>query len=239
MKIRGLSLLRRYPIPALILLLLLIALSLMSLRARQQKGIAFLDALLMEVCSPFQRASTFVIQTVHQTFQQYLFLVHLQRENEMLKQRMAELQKENHLKEEALLANERLRNLLQFREKFSTSIVAAEVIGQDPSSWFKSVTINKGERDGIRKGMAVISPDGSGGSDPQDGSPLCDGPSHHRLQQRHRFDRPEDPGPCHRGRKGRKSVSTEIPPPDRRGQRGGCHHDLGVGWKFSKGPPDR
>lgn len=160
MKIRGLSLLRRYPIPALILLLLLIALSLISLRARQQKGIAFLDALLLEVCSPFQKASTLVIQTVHQTFQQYLFLVHLQRENEMLRQRVAELQKENHLKEEALLANERLRNLLQFKEKFSTSIVAAEVIGQDPSAWFKSVTINKGERDGIRKGMAVISPDG-------------------------------------------------------------------------------
>ena len=78
----------------------------------------------------------------------------------MLKQRIAELQKESNLKEEALLANERLRKLLQFREKLSTSMVAAEVIGQDPSSWFKSVTINKGERDGVRKGMAVISPEG-------------------------------------------------------------------------------
>ena len=39
-------------------------------------------------------------------------------------------------------------------------MVAAEVIGQDPSSWFKSVTINKGEGDGVKRGMAVISPDG-------------------------------------------------------------------------------
>jgi len=39
-------------------------------------------------------------------------------------------------------------------------MVVAEVIGQDPTSWFKSMTINKGERDGVRKGMAVISPDG-------------------------------------------------------------------------------
>jgi len=132
----------------------------MSLRARQQKGIAFLDAFVLEVCSPFQRASTFMIQTVHQTFQHYFFLVHLQRENEMLRQRVAELQKENHLKEEALLANERLRSLFQFKEKLSTSVVAAEVIGQDPSSWFKSVTLNKGEKDGIKKGMAVITTDG-------------------------------------------------------------------------------
>jgi rod shape-determining protein MreC len=160
MKNRGLFLLRRYPIPALILLLLFVALALMSLRIKQQRGIAFLDALLMEFCSPFQSASTAVIQTVHRTVEQYLFLVQLQKENEILKQRIAELQKENHLKEEALLANERLRKLLEFRDKISLSMIAAEVIGQDPSSWFKSVTINKGERDGVRKGMAVISPDG-------------------------------------------------------------------------------
>ena len=35
-----------------------------------------------------------------------------------------------------------------------------EVIGRDPSSWFKSVTINKGERHGVKKGMAVTSPEG-------------------------------------------------------------------------------
>jgi rod shape-determining protein MreC len=53
-----------------------------------------------------------------------------------------------------------LKRLLQFREKISASAIAAEVIGQDPSSWFKSVTINKGEKDGVKKGMAVISPEG-------------------------------------------------------------------------------
>jgi rod shape-determining protein MreC len=58
------------------------------------------------------------------------------------------------------LANERLRNLLQFREKNSPSMIGAEVIGRDPSSWFRAVTIDKGERDGVEKGMAVISPTG-------------------------------------------------------------------------------
>jgi rod shape-determining protein MreC len=78
----------------------------------------------------------------------------------MLKQRLAELQQENHQMKEMAIANERLQKLLQFREKISSSVIAAEVIGQDPSSWFKSVTINKGEKDGIRKGMAVISHEG-------------------------------------------------------------------------------
>ena len=160
MRIRSFFLFRRYTLPTFVILLLLSALILMSLRVKQRKGVEFMDALLMEICSPFQKASTFVIKTVHGAFQEYLFFFHLQKENVMLKQRITELQKENHQMKEMALANERLKRLLEFREKISTSAVAAEVIGQDPSSWFRSVTINKGEKDGVRKEMAVISPEG-------------------------------------------------------------------------------
>lgn len=160
MRIRSFFLFRRYTLPAFVILLLLSALILMSLRVKQRKGVEFIDALLMEICSPFQKASTFVIKSVHGAFREYLFFFHLQKENAMLRQRIAELLKENHQMKEMVLANERLKRLLEFREKLSTSAVAAEVIGQDPSSWFRSVTINKGEKDGVQKGMAVISPEG-------------------------------------------------------------------------------
>jgi len=169
MKIRELFPLRRYPIPALILLLSLIALALTSLRVRQQKGIVLVDTLLMEVSAPLQRVSSGVIHAIQKVFRQYVFLIEVQKENEILKQRIADLQKKNDANEEALLANERLRRLLQFRDSLSVlpgspisrvPVIASEVIGQDPSSWFRSVTINKGEGDGVRKGMAVISPDG-------------------------------------------------------------------------------
>jgi rod shape-determining protein MreC len=160
MRIRDFFLFRRYSLLIFIVLLLLFALVLMSLRAKQREGVEFFDALLMEICSPFQKAATFVIKTVQGTFTQYVYVVNLGRENRMLKQKIAELQEENHRMKEMKLANERLRQLLQFREKNSPSMIGAEVIGQDPSSWFKSVTINKGERDGVKKGMAVISPAG-------------------------------------------------------------------------------
>jgi rod shape-determining protein MreC len=129
----------------------------MSLRAKQRKGVDFFDALVMEICSPFQKGATFVVKSVQGTFQQYVFLINLEEENRMLKQKVAQLQEQNHRMKEMKLANERLRELLQFREKNSSSMIGAEVIGQDPSSWFKSVTIDKGERDGVKKGMAVIS----------------------------------------------------------------------------------
>jgi len=160
MRIRSLFLFRRYTLPILIVLLLLFALVLMSMRAKQRKGVELFDALLMEITFPFQKASTFVIKTVQGTFQHYVFLVNLEKENRMLKEKVAQLQEENHRMKEIKLANERLRGLLQFREKNSPSMIGAEVIGRDPSFWFKSVTIDKGEKDGVKKGTAVISPTG-------------------------------------------------------------------------------
>jgi rod shape-determining protein MreC len=151
---------RRYTLPTVIALLLLSALILISLRVQDRKGVAFFDGLLMEVCSPFQKASTFVLKKVQGVFRDYLFLVDLQRENEELKKRVADLQRENDQMKEMVRSHERLRKLLQFRETLSSTVIAAEVTGQDPSSWFKSITINKGEKDGVQKGMAVISPEG-------------------------------------------------------------------------------
>jgi len=160
MRIRGFFLLRRYTLSAFIIILLLFAIILMSLRVKQRKGLDFFDALMIELCSPFQRFSTFAIKAVHGVFHEYIFLIHLQKENALLKRNLAELQEENHQLKEMALANERLRSLLQFREQNSPSMIAAEVIGRDPSSWFKSVAINRGEQDGVGKGMAVICPGG-------------------------------------------------------------------------------
>lgn len=151
---------RKYTIPTFIILLLLSALILISLRAQERKGITFLDGLVMEVCAPFQKGATYLTQKIQGIWEGYLFLVNLRRENEYLKKKIADLQKENDQMKEMMLAQERLRRLLQFKETLASTVVAAEVIGRDPSSWFKSITINKGERDGIQKGMAVISPEG-------------------------------------------------------------------------------
>jgi rod shape-determining protein MreC len=160
MRIRTLFFFRRFHIPTFIIVLLLLGLVLMSLRVKQRQGVAFFDAFLLEITTPAQRAATFIIKGIQGVFEHYIFLIHLERENDLIKKRVAELQEENSQMKEMVLANDRLRNLLQFREKMPTSVIVAEVIGQDPTSWFKSVTINKGEQDGVQKGMAVILPEG-------------------------------------------------------------------------------
>lgn len=157
---RSLFLSRRYTLLTVLILLLLLALILMSLRVKQKSGVDEVDAFLLELYSPFQSAATSFFSGVKDLFNGYFFLVEVEKENRRLKERIARLERENQEMKALASSGERLRKLLQFRESLSMKMVAAEVIGRDPTSWFKSLTLNKGERDGVQRGMAVISPEG-------------------------------------------------------------------------------
>jgi len=90
----------------------------------------------------------------------YINLIHVQKENESLRRTIEELKGENNLlKEQGALA-ERLQTMLEYKKASPHRLVAAEVIGREPSHWFKSVIINKGEDEGIRVDMGVITPQG-------------------------------------------------------------------------------
>ena len=81
-------------------------------------------------------------------------------ENQNLKGRVVELE----AKVDKLLENEatnlRLQKLLELKTQSFRRSVSATVIGHSASTWFQSITINKGTKHGVRKGMAVISPGG-------------------------------------------------------------------------------
>ena len=61
------------------------------------------------------------------------------------------------------LTHARLKRLFNFQETLNKGVVAAEVIGRDPSPWFKTIIINKGRREGVERGMPVVIPEGIAG----------------------------------------------------------------------------
>lgn len=56
-----------------------------------------------------------------------------------------------------------LRAMLHFANTASSafSLISADVVGRDPSTWHSVVTIDVGRRNQVKTGMAVIGPDGS------------------------------------------------------------------------------
>src|SRR5438874_11421888 len=54
----------------------------------------------------------------------------------------------------------RLRHALNYRERSVFKLVPAEVISRDSSTWWRTVTVNRGKQDGIDSDMPVVTDEG-------------------------------------------------------------------------------
>jgi len=83
-----------------------------------------------------------------------------QSENDILKQRVQELELDIKGKEDLTAENDRLRGLLNLKENSKYKVLTARIIGRDPSVWFDSSIINRGSLDGVKLNMPVVSDGG-------------------------------------------------------------------------------
>ncbi len=74
-----------------------------------------------------------------------------------LKAKVDFLRKQLNDKNELQLENHRLKSLLSLKESSPYKVIAAGVIGRDPSNWSSTVIVNKGSSSGIKEGCVCIS----------------------------------------------------------------------------------
>ena len=113
--------------------------------------------------APFQKTVTQSVQFLKNIWGHYFFLVSVAKENDNLKKTISNAIDKNNKYREIEISNFRLRNLLNFRKTMTNQVLVAEVIGQDPSLWFKTIIIDKGKSDGVEKGLPVVVPEGIAG----------------------------------------------------------------------------
>jgi rod shape-determining protein MreC len=118
------------------------------------------ERLFAEFVGPVQRAARWTTESLQNVWEGYVALTGVRQENLELKKQLQALQISlNSLREEAESAK-RLRKLLNFTQTVEFPMLPAQVVGRDPSGWFKTLLIDKGEQDGIRAGMAVVNHEG-------------------------------------------------------------------------------
>ena len=84
----------------------------------------------------------------------------LRSENESLKSENNSLQKKISDMQGLQKENDKLRKMLELKEKsVDISMLAATVSAKDPSNWYSSFTINKGDRDGVKKNQPIVDAD--------------------------------------------------------------------------------
>src|ERR1700751_4938451 len=111
--------------------------------------------------SPFQRAGASGIGGVRGIWNHYFALQNAARENERLHSENDTLKLQiNQLQSRAAEAD-RLARLLNFRQAHqSVPMLGARVIGTSADTASQTIYLDRGERDGIRRNMGVITPDG-------------------------------------------------------------------------------
>ncbi len=119
-----------------------------------------LHELLLEAAGPVQNLFARGSNAIRSLKQNYVDLLSVKQDNKRLSEELQECRNLSYKNREALATNTRLRKLLDFKETADLPMVAARIIGKDPSVWFKNVIIDRGARDGVARGMAVVNGDG-------------------------------------------------------------------------------
>jgi len=111
--------------------------------------------------SPFQRAGAKGIGNIRGTWSHYFALQNTSRDNEQLRRENDQLKMQvNQLQSKAAEAD-RLAALLNFRQsQRNVPMLTARVIGTSADTASQTVYLDRGERDGIRRNMGVITADG-------------------------------------------------------------------------------
>lgn len=134
---------------------------LLATQIRGEGGTTLIREAAVRVITPFHRAGTWVIDSVTGGWDNYLNLRDARQENAALRREVSDLRLRVQKLEGRAAEADRLAQLLAFRDAHpEADLLAARVIAASPSSTSKQVYLDRGARDGVRKDMGVITPDG-------------------------------------------------------------------------------
>jgi rod shape-determining protein MreC len=111
--------------------------------------------------SPFERASSYGFGWFRDIWRHYFALQNTTKENEQLRRDNDALKLQIAQLQGKAAEADRLAALLNFRQSHAdVPMIGARVIGASAGTASQTIELDRGERDGIRRNMGVITPDG-------------------------------------------------------------------------------
>ena len=132
-----------------------------SLTVQPKENPNFFEKCINTVFLPIQQVIKWPFNKMENSIDFFVDMKNLAEENERLNKENIELKERVRQLEIDGIENSQLRDMLNLTKKYETSnAIVAEVISMDSSIWFDVFTINKGEKDGIKNTMTVLTPQG-------------------------------------------------------------------------------
>jgi rod shape-determining protein MreC len=134
--------------------------SVITMSSKNVLPVSSVERLALSIISPFFRATDSTIEFTRDIWSRYFLAAQAVSENAALRVRLAQTTEFINRCKELELENTRLKKLVDFTDSVQDTYIAARIIARDPSSWFRTVIIDKGMEDGLEKGSPVLVSEG-------------------------------------------------------------------------------
>ncbi|MBF0509647.1 MAG: rod shape-determining protein MreC [Deltaproteobacteria bacterium] len=138
------SFFNRFQAPIITGLVAVAILTIISFDFGRQKSFSPVEKFFVELIGPVQKSIASSQKSLAGFLKDYLNLLDVRRENELLKDEIDRLKFENDRFREDALTTQRLRDLLHFKNNSGFDMVGAKIVGRDSSAWYKTVIIDRG-----------------------------------------------------------------------------------------------
>ena len=154
------NLLIRYKRFLMTAVFLLVAFLTYALNLRNKENANPLERAVMTVTKPLAGSTAAVSGTAGDIWSNYIDLLEVRQENIELRKSVKLLNERMVANNEAIVANARLKALLELKGAVAIPSIAVSVIGEDSSAWFKTLVVDRGSADGVLEGMPVVAAGG-------------------------------------------------------------------------------
>jgi rod shape-determining protein MreC len=131
-----------------------------SLNIPHKRSANFFERGVMMVFAPVMKPAARMSGFFEDAWDNYLNLVRVRQENLRMRDEIKGLNARIVAAGETALSNQRLEKLLGMRSTIKVPSLTVSVVGEDLSSWFRTVVIDQGSSNGIAEGMPVVAADG-------------------------------------------------------------------------------
>src|SRR5690349_8153006 len=133
---------------------------LISAQVNSRTGVPVLEAVTFGVIAEAQRGVSTGVARIRRTWDRYVWLRGVEAENATLRRQLESVQVQ-YQERRALADRARsLEELLALRDRSKLETAAAEIVAASASPDFRTLTIDKGTSQGVKRDMAVIATDG-------------------------------------------------------------------------------
>jgi rod shape-determining protein MreC len=133
---------------------------LISAQVNARSGVPALEQYAFGALSEIQRGVSSMVSGINRAWTGYVVLRRAREENDELRRRLAAAEVQAQEQRAEAERARGLADLLELRKSVPLKTAAAEIIGGASVPGFRTVTIDKGARDGLKTDMAVVAPAG-------------------------------------------------------------------------------